>query len=292
LAFLRAFFNDEPQVLLVAAGIFPGTELAPLFKTNGRDHPLSGKCFPFRDKNVREFRDRDDRRNIMEPIVLLLLEPDPWRRFGFAHVLKDKPQIKILADIDCDRMIALKNIPADVDPTVVMLSHALLIEFKLSLLGKIKERFPRANLLVHGYETNVDKVAEVLIAGAKGYFLLSSEPENLIESLKFVGRGLIWGPPEAIARSLGRLINLKDTKPVATPGDVITPRERTLLNLLAKGLSNKEIANKLGVAEVTVKFHLAKLYKRFNVQSRLQLLTFALDHGLVSGRKSWEARAL
>ena len=228
----------------------------------------------------------------VEPALVLVLEPDPWRYLGFVHVLKDKPHIKLLGGVDYNQIIALKNIPEDLDPTVVMLAHTLLADFKLSLLSKIKDRFLRANILVHGYETNVDKVAEILIAGAKGYFLLSGQPENLLESLKFVSKGLIWGPPEAIARSLGRLINLKDTKPVATQADLITPRERTLLNLLAKGLSNKEIASKLGVAEVTVKFHLAKLYKRFKVQSRLQLLTFAIDHGLVAGRKSWEARAL
>jgi DNA-binding NarL/FixJ family response regulator len=228
----------------------------------------------------------------METVVVLVLEPDPWRRLGVVHVLKDEPEIKLLEGVDYHRILALENIPADLHPTVVMLSHNLLADFKLSLLSQIKDLFPRANILVHGYEANVDKIAEILIAGAKGYFLLSGQPENLAESLKFVSKGLIWGPPEAISRSLGRLISLKDIKPVVTRADLISPRERTLVNLLAKGLTNKEIANKLGVAEVTVKFHLAKLYKKFKVQSRLQLLTYAIDHGLVSGRKSWETRAL
>jgi len=228
----------------------------------------------------------------MESVVVLVLEPDLWRHLGFVHVLRNDPRIKLLEGVDYNKIIALKNSPADLHPTVVMLSHSLLADFKLSLVANIKDLFPEANILVHGYEANIDKVAEILIAGAKGYFLLSSQPENLLESLKFVGKGLIWGPPEAIARSLGRLIDLKDTKPVATGADLISPRERTLVNLLAKGLSNKEIAHKLGVAEVTVKFHLAKLYKKFNVQSRLQLLTYAIDHGLISGRKSWEARTL
>lgn len=227
----------------------------------------------------------------MESIVVLVLEPDLWRHLGFVHVLKDEPQIRLLQGVDYNRILALRSIPADLDPAVVMLSHTLLGDFKLSLLSKIQDLFPRASILVHGYEANIDKVAEILIAGAKGYFLLSAQPEDLLESLKFVSKGLIWGPPEAIARSLGRLISLKDIKPVATREDLISPRERTLLNLLAKGLSNKEIANKVGVAEVTVKFHLAKLYKRFKVQTRLQLLTYAIEHDLISCRKSWETKA-
>lgn len=224
-------------------------------------------------------------------IVVLVLEPDPWRRLGFMHVLNEEAQIKLVDGVDHNKILALRNNPPDLDPTVVMLSHALLADFKLSLVAKIKGLFPKANILVHGHEANIDKVAEILIAGAKGYFLLSGQPENLLESLKFVSKGLIWGPPEAIARSLGRLITLKDIKPVATRTDLITVRERTLVSLLAKGLSNKEIANKLGVAEVTVKFHLAKLYKRFKVQTRLQLLTYAIDHDLISDRKSLETRA-
>jgi len=228
----------------------------------------------------------------MEPIVLLVLEPDPWRQLGFVHVLKHESKIKLVEGVDYNKIIASTNISADLDPTVVMLSHALLADFNLSLLSKIKDLFPRANILVHGYESNIDRLAEILIAGAKGYFSLSGRPENLLESLKSVNKGLIWGPPEAIARSLGRLIGLKDIKPVATRADLMSHRERTLVNLLAKGLSNKEIANKLGVAEVTVKFHLAKLYKRFKVQTRLQLLTYAIERDLISGRKSWEARAL
>lgn len=228
----------------------------------------------------------------MESVVVLLLEPDPWRHLGFVHVLQNDRQIKLLEEGDYNRIISLKNITTELHPTVVMLSHALLVEFKLVLLSKIKELFPGAHILVHGYEANNDKVAEILIAGAKGYFLLSGKPENLLESLKFVSKGLIWGPPEAIARSLGRLISLKDTKPVETQADLISPRERTLVNLLTKGLTNKEIANKLGIAEVTVKFHLARLYKKFKVQSRLQLLTYAIDHGLVSARKPWQTRLL
>jgi DNA-binding NarL/FixJ family response regulator len=222
----------------------------------------------------------------MEPIVVLVLDPDLWRELGFVHVLKDESQIKLLEGVDHNRILAQRRVPADLNPAVVMVAHTLLVDFKLSLLSTIKDLFPRAHILVHGYETNIDTIAEILIAGAKGYFSLSGRPEDLLESLKFVSKGLVWGPPEAIALSLGRLISLKDTTPVTSREDLISLRERTILNLLAKGLSNKEIANSLGLSEVTAKFHLIKLYKRFGVQTRLQLLTYAIEHDLISLRKS------
>jgi|GEM_PF-999525 len=219
----------------------------------------------------------------IEAIAILLLEPDSWRRLGFVHVVQNKSGLTLLEERDHHRVLALTGAPAELRPNVVMISDTLLREFSLSVITKIKKLFPQANILVHGYEGNADRVAEIFIAGATGYFSLSDKPENLVESLKLVSKGLIWGPPEAIARSLGRLISLKDTKPTVTRADLITPRERTLLNFLGKGFTNKEIANSLGIAEVTVKFHLAKLYNKFNVQSRLQLLMFAIERGLISG---------
>ena len=217
----------------------------------------------------------------MNKFVVLLLEPDFWRRLGIFHVLSNEAEIELLDEIDYNRILGLRKPPADLDPDIVMLSQILLIDFKLSILWKVKTLFPRASILVHGYEANVEKIAEILIAGAKGYFLLSSQPQELVENLKAVNQGLISGPPEAIALTVQRLTNLRNRKPTLVESEIIAPREWAIINLLAKGWSNKEIANKLGVAEVTIKVHLSKLYKRFNVQSRLQLLTYAIEHNLV-----------
>jgi DNA-binding NarL/FixJ family response regulator len=226
-----------------------------------------------------------------ESIAVLVLEPDPWRKLGFVHLLQGVSDVNFLDEGDYRRIIALRTAPAELHPNVIMISDKLLVEFDLALLPKIIELFPEAHALVHGYERNSDRVAEILISGAKGYFALSGNPEQLTECLRLVSRGLIWGPPEAIARSLGRLISLKDTKPITTRADLMSPRERTLVVLLGQGLSNKEIANKLEIAEVTVKFHLAKLYNRFHVQSRLQLLAYAIDRGLILGPKKRQSES-
>ncbi len=222
----------------------------------------------------------------MDTIVVLLLEPDLWRRLGIIHVLKKEPEIKLIEEIDYNKIIALRRSPENLDPDVVMLSHILLIDFSLSIILKIKNLFSRAHILVHGYEANIEKVAEILIAGAKGYFLLSSRPQELVESLKSAGRGLISGPPEAIALTVQRLISLKSRRLTIVATETIAPRERVIINLLAKGWTNKEIANKLGVAEVTIKAHLSRLYKRFNVRSRIQLLRYAFERDLILDQKT------
>lgn len=227
----------------------------------------------------------------MNKFVVLLLEPDFWRRLGICHVLSNEREITVLEEIDYNKILGLRKPLEDLDPNIVMLSQILVIDFKVSIVLKIKHLFPKASILVHGYEANIERIAEILIAGAKGYFLLGSQPQELVESLKSVSRGLIAGPPEAIALTVQRLTSVKGRKPTLVNSEVIAPREWAIINLLAKGWSNKEIANKLGVAEVTIKVHLTKLYKRFNVQSRLQLLTYAIENGLVLDQKAKNAAA-
>ncbi len=167
-----------------------------------------------------------------------------------------------------------------------MLSHLLLIDFKSSLLIRVKELFPNANILVYGYETRVDKIAKILGAGAKGYFLLSSKREELAEALRLVNRGLMWAPGEALALMINQMKKGRAKEPKIGTKELVTPYELMILRMLRKGMSNKEIASRLNVAEITIKSHLSKLYKRFNVGTRLQLLSYAIEHNLIIGDES------
>ncbi len=214
---------------------------------------------------------------------VLLLEPDLWRYLGISHVLSAEPEIQLLGEKDYNKILGPRRPPKDLKPDVAMLSHTLLIDFKLPLLVKIKEIFPQANILVFGYEANVSRIAKILAAGAKGYFLLSLGPEDLVEALRLVGRGLMWAPGEALALMVDELKKQKGKGLTASTERLVTPYEITILKMLKQGMSNKEIAGKLGVAEVTVKAHLAKLYRRFNVHTRLQLLSYAIDRKLIPG---------
>ena len=150
------------------------------------------------------------------------------------------------------------------------MSHSLLVELRLITLDRLRELFPNSNVLIYGYERGLDRIAEFLRAGARGYFLLSSEPSNLIKALSVVVRGEIWAPRDAVA-----LLNR------VAPQEPMTAVEMAILNFLEGGLSNKEIAQRMGIAAVTVKSHLTKLYRRFGVRTRLELLAYAMAHHLL-----------
>jgi len=172
----------------------------------------------------------------------------------------------------------MRNASPELQPDVVVVSHSLTIDYQISILRDLTRLFPDAQLLVEGYDEALDAIANILRAGAKGYFLLSSEPASLLKALTIVHKGRIWAPREAVA-----LMNNAPSEVSGAESGLLTRQARVILNLLQQGLSNKDIARSLGVSEVTVKSHLTKLYRKCGVHTRLELLAYAIDHHLISG---------
>ena len=173
----------------------------------------------------------------------------------------------------------MRNAPPELHPDVLVVSYSLTLDYQISILRDLMRLFPASQLLVEGYDETLDAIARVLRAGAKGYFHLSSEPANLLKALAIVQKGRIWAPREAVALMIGPFPEDAST----SESGVLTMNARAILNLLQQGLSNKEIAGALGVSEVTIKTHLTKLYRKFGVHTRLELLSYAINHHLVSG---------
>jgi len=207
-------------------------------------------------------------------VQVLLLELDRWRYLGLLEVLRSDPEIRFLGTDDPIKILALKGPPADLRPDVVIVSHSLLVHFRLSIIGHLKTVFPNANLLATGYERSLNSIAEILRAGTTGYFLLTSDPPNLLKALRVVKSGQIWAPRDAVA--------LMGADDLQTAAELVTPTELAILEFLEEGLSNKDIARKLDLAPVTVKAHLTRLYRRFGVKTRLELLAYAITHHLLT----------
>ena len=208
---------------------------------------------------------------------VLLLEPDRWRYLGLLQVLRSDPEIRFLGTEDPIKILALNAPPDGLRPDVVILSHSLVIDFRLTIVQHLKAVFPNANLLVTGYERSLDSIAEILHAGTTGYFQLTSDPPNLLKALRVVKSGQIWAPRDAVV-----LTGTDDQKSRTPAPDSMTPTELAILESLEEGLSNKDIARKLEIAPVTVKAHLTRLYRRFGVKTRLELLAYAIGHHLIA----------
>jgi DNA-binding NarL/FixJ family response regulator len=126
-------------------------------------------------------------------------------------------------------------------------------------------------------------VLGALRAGAAGFLLKDAPRERLLEAIRVVHGGEALLSPSITRRLIEDFA--ARTEPLEPPAEVlehITPREREVLVLLARGLSNSEIAERLVVTEATVKSHVGRVLMKLNLRDRVQAVVFAYEHGIVS----------
>jgi two-component system NarL family response regulator len=134
----------------------------------------------------------------------------------------------------------------------------------------IRAEFPQARIIIFTTYNDEENVYQAVRAGVRGYLLKGSAWEDLLESIWAVHRGEIVIAPE-LALLLAQHVS----------GIELTPREREVLNAMALGQSNQEIAHGLSIAESTVKTHVTNIFSKLHVNDRTQAVVAALDRGIV-----------
>jgi len=209
-------------------------------------------------------------------IELLLLEQDFWRFTGIQHVAERSGQVHVLGERHFEKIMTMKRAPPGVNPTISMVAHRLILDYGIAIIPHVKDLFHGTNVLVYGEDDRLEVTAELLAVGARGYFLMSAPASYLYKALKVIGEGKIWGPREAVG-----LLASGSEQGGSPDQQHPTIDELTLLRLLHEGLSNKEIAARLGLAEVTIKARMSRLYRKYDVRTRVQLLATAMNRDLL-----------
>ncbi|HEY3053169.1 MAG TPA: LuxR C-terminal-related transcriptional regulator [Thermoanaerobaculia bacterium] len=194
--------------------------------------------------------------------------------------MTDSGLIEVIGEKDYGKILSLTSAPDDLKPNVVALAHRLVLEYGIAIIAVLRDLFDPCSVLVYGDVESLEVTAQVFAAGARGYFVLSHPPGLLPKAIGIVSKAKFWGPREAVARMAERILESKDEED-AYPAMIVDEDERRLLLLLNEGLSNKEIGQRLGLAEATIKARFKRLYKRFGVTTRLQLLTTAIREGII-----------
>jgi len=201
---------------------------------------------------------------------VLVLDSDEWKDLGIARALDRAPGIKPILERDLGDLTWSKS-----QASVILVSdRSIKTDLKRSFVA-IRRKFPKARILVHGDETDPATIASFMTQGADGYFTLALGEEKLVKAVQTVAKGSLWMPRDAVT-SMVHQLRTGAVAPVP-----LAPPEVALLQMLDQGLTNKEMAAQLGLAEITVKTRLARLYRRFGVHTRVQLLSFAVRNGLL-----------
>jgi NarL family two-component system response regulator LiaR len=162
-------------------------------------------------------------------------------------------------------------------PDVIVLDLVMPRKNGIETIDEIKREFPEARILVLTSFAEDDKVFPAIKAGAQGYLLKDSSPQELLQGIRDTYQGEVSLHP-VIARKLFREINRPSELPLAE--EPLTVREVEVLKLIAQGLSNQSIAEKLVISERTVRTHVGHILHKLHLANRTQAALYALREGL------------
>lgn len=202
-------------------------------------------------------------------------------RVGFRMILEAEPDLEVVAEArDGREALALVR---EVQPDIV------LMDVRMPELDGIEAT---RRILAEGAATRIimlttfdmdEYIYEALRVGASGFLLKDVPPEQLIAGIRAVGSGDALLAPAITRRVIQEFVR-RPPESLRTPPrqlDDLTPREIEVLKLLARGLSNAEIADELFVSETTVKTHVTRILMKLALRDRVKAVVFAYEHGIV-----------
>jgi NarL family two-component system response regulator LiaR len=214
---------------------------------------------------------------VTEEIDILIVDDHAVVRQGVRALLETEAGINIVGEAG-DGVEALKKI-REVEPDVVLLDLVMPRMEGVDVIRRVVADEMDTRILVLTSFATDDKVFPAIKAGALGYLLKDSGPQELLDAIREVYRGESSLSP-AIARKLVLEISQPSDQPLTT--DPLTPREVEVVQLLARGMSNQEIAEELVVSEATVRTHVSNILSKLHLASRTQAALYALREGLAS----------
>lgn len=218
------------------------------------------------------------------PLRVALVDDQPLVRAGFAMVIDSQSDLEVVlqASDGADAVEQLRGRFVDVILMDVRMPRMDGIEATRRILEQAPEgRAPRIIVLTT-FDLD-DYVMAAIRAGASGFLLKDAQPEELLAAIRTIHRGDAVIAPSATKRLIEQMAATAPAAPKdASPLEALTERERDVLRLMARGLSNTEIGEELFVAEATVKTHVGRVLAKTGARDRVQAVIIAFETGLVT----------
>lgn len=212
---------------------------------------------------------------------VVLADDQALVRTGFQLILESEPNITVVAHAEDGQQA--------VDAVTTHRPDVVLMDIQMPVLDGLEATrrvlgLPdlRTRVLILTTFERDDYIFRALRAGASGFLLKTAPPEQLIDAVKVVAGGQALLSPSITRRVIAEFAHYSEPATAPAPGlDTLTTREFEVLILLARGLSNAEIAAHLVVGETTVKTHVGRILMKLGLRDRVQAVVLAYEHGLV-----------
>jgi DNA-binding NarL/FixJ family response regulator len=216
-----------------------------------------------------------------QSIRILLVDDQSLFRRALSTLLSVEPEFEIVGDAaNGEEAITMAS---KLQPDVVLMDLRMPILDGVAATQRIRSALPRCQVIVLTTFDDDKAVFEGLKAGAVGYLLKDASTEDLFRAIRLAAQGQYTLGPSVAAKVVAEFT--RKAKPISTGKepllDALSPREIEILNLVATGISNKEIGDQLFISEGTVKNHLSKILGKLGVKDRLQAVLKAKEIGLI-----------
>lgn len=202
-------------------------------------------------------------------IRILLVDDHPIMRDGLTAVLELHDEMQVVGEAGTGPEAVQKALA--LQPDVVLMDLRMPGFSGAEAARQIRAGSSASKVLVLTAYDSDEEIIEAVRAGASGYLLKGAPRAELVAAVRIVAAGGSLLQPALVTRLMDR----------PRPADLLTDREQEVLRLLVDGLRNKEIADALGIAERTVKFHTGIIFQKLGVTSRAEAVAAALKQGLV-----------
>ena len=212
------------------------------------------------------------------PMKVLICDDQAIVCEGLSLILSSDPELEVVG-VAYDGVDALAQIP-DANPDLVLMDLKMPVMNGVIATRKIREKYPHIHVLVLTTYDDDEWIFDAIRGGAAGYLLKDTPPKDLINAIKGTIEGKSYIDPSIGAKLLTRVA--ADKKPDKQPTTFsLSEREYEVLNLLAQGLTNADIAQQLFLTEGTVRNYTSEIFKKLGVSDRTQAAIVAIRHGLV-----------
>jgi DNA-binding NarL/FixJ family response regulator len=226
-----------------------------------------------------------DRRN-MEQTKLLLVDDHALFRMGMRGLLEREPDFLIVGEADDSRSAI--ELALDTSPDIILMDLTLPSPGGIETTQRIKRELPSVGIIVLAQNEEEDALFDAIKAGAAAFILKDVGPDDLVTIIRRVSDGeylindKVFAKPAVASRVLKEFRELavygQDAAPIFAP---LSPREVEILDNIAQGMTNKQVAYALSISEQTVKNHMSSILRKLSVNDRTQAVVYAMRQGWI-----------
>lgn len=215
----------------------------------------------------------------MKKVRLLVADDHKIFRQGIKKLLEEEPDLQVVGEAADGREVVKKA--AELKPDIILMDIAMANLNGLEATKQIKKVLPESRIIMLTMHKNEEYVLQSFQAGASGYILKEGAVEELVSAIRSIHADKSFLSPTVSKTLVDAYLRKMETGKTETPFDLLTDREREVLQLIAEGFTNREVAKQLYISVKTVEAHRAHIMQKLNIHDIAKLVKYAIQKGLV-----------